>query len=204
MPLQEETNERVELNHERNSSPNICKKVPKSLVQMGGVKKRKRDTSKDNLSNELHPDHIIPDNELHTTVPNWKRRKNNASNNKSRKRKFNLIEDNLQGPSFIQNPPNSNQNNNSNQDINSDQKLSGKARKRQRWRNIQRKNIEKQKVKVEQKPNVNKTFTPFDYSTVNFKQFHGGARTSLNQQNIKAKFKGKVWGLKVCLNSKMF
>lgn len=133
-----------------------------TLIQMGG--KRKRKPPQTNQTDAYHPDHKVPDNELHTPVPNA----NTGRYYVGKKRKRNNSPQNKQVPNQNQKPvagPRQNQNTN----------------RRGRSRNFNnRKSPPKDHCKA------------FDYGKVDYQQFQGGSARVNTGQNVQTKFRGKV------------
>lgn len=133
------------------------KKEIKPLVAMGGTKKRKRNSSEDDI--ELTPTKTskFSDN-YQTTVPNV-------------------------------NAPYSNHKRKYDNDRNEEQHSKVNKNESNRGRNKQRPRRFRNR-----KQNASENFKPFDYSSVDYKQFQGGAasvRTN-NKKNPKNNFRGKV------------
>lgn len=145
---------------------------PQSLVEMGGSKKRKRE---DYTENEHQPTFEQPSNEYHTPVPNIKK------GGKQNKRKRSYVE--KAGEPNCKHPKNEDSTEPKNQ-------LTARQRKAL-WFQQRKRNLNSGGPSQSRHQEGNQ-FKPYDYSSVDFNQFQGGAGSVRQQQNIKSNFKSKV------------
>lgn len=170
-----------------------------TLVSMGGSKKRKRNELKTDDTEELHPDHNIPHNEVHTPIPRSKRFQKGKNNKRQHigNKQFNQSQSNKvfpQNSNFHDYLEQSNQSNNWHPQSGGNNR-NNKSNSKQRRREWFKKRLQKQQAKTlhsGSNQTQKDTFTPFDYSSVNFQQFRGNAGTANKKQNIKTHFKAKV------------
>lgn len=145
----------------------------KSLAEMGGSKKRKRDSFGGEDAQNSSKNLRIAETDFQTPVPNL-----NAGNNKFRKRKLDNNDFFVQKQARQDN----NANDNRSQETNRGR---GRNRNRSRQKTFNNKAMGAGQVQGQ----------PFDYSAVDYKQFQGGASgIRNNNKKNKNKFKPQVLG----------
>lgn len=186
---------------------------PKSLVEMGGTKKRKR--TEDEW--RQHDDRV-PNNELHTPVPNLrgtrfnrgKKRKqsnspignqqtnpnaNQQNNWNDRQRKLNPNQQRNRSPGQqINRSPGQQRNRSPNQQHNQNYNQQTSANPNQQEGNQNRnRKIIRNRNKYQHQDNAQKDHCQaFDYTKVDYQQFQGGSSRVNTGQTVQSKFKGKV------------
>lgn len=159
-----------------------------SLIHMQGTKRRRTNISRPEMDPSFNP----PDNPLHTPIPNidgmnqFKRKRPNK-----RKRKANP--NNRQQP--VQQEWLSNNERQNEQAVLDRNEPRNKKKRFQNKKTYNRNGYDNRKSKrnFDNSNNSNANFEPFDYSTVDYRQFQGGAGSSgSNNHRYNSKFKGKV------------
>ncbi|RZC34489.1 exosome component 10, partial [Asbolus verrucosus] len=158
------------------------KEKEKSLIEMGGSRKRKRDFDAEN--DGLFPEPQAIESSLHTPIPNMnKNQHNQEGQTDSQRQPQQLYKKKKKKNRQQQKQDNQNQNN-----------QGGKAQNRFSQRAVnqvvdfqQHENRQKKQKQNER----NKIFVPYDYASVDFRQFQGGAGSATGAVNIKSNFKAK-------------
>lgn len=161
------------------------------LIQMSGSsKKRKRNEIEDEP--DYHPNYVLPDNDLHTPVPNVKRPNYGRRRGKKRQSSEGVDEQEFKRKKV---DGNSSQNQKQQNKRYKGQKNKGKNPDNQQQQNIQNKNKAGKKRRKKgggQQLEKHQQFQAFDYSSVDYSQFRGGGKSVAGTQKPNASFKNKV------------
>lgn len=165
------------------------------LIQMSGSSKKRKRQEIEEDEVDYHPDYVLPENDLHTPVPNVKR--HNYWRGRGKKRQ---LSEGVDEREFKREKVDGNHSQNQKQ-----QNKRGKGRKN-KGKNLD--NQQQQNIQNTQNPNKSgkkkrnkgggqqlekhQQFQAFDYASVDYSQFRGGGKSVAGTQKPNASFKNKV------------
>lgn len=189
----------------QSAAAEISEKVAEAtlpLIQMSGSAKKRKHHEIEEDEPDYHPDYKLPENDLHTPVPNVRSQKRNYWRGRGKKRGSSEFVDEREpkkrkadGDSVPKqqgkrwrNRRNKG-NNRNNQQQSGVQNNSQIGNQQQAAKKQKKKRGNNQHQQQQQK---HQQFRPFDYSSVDYNQFRGGGKNVAGTQNVKQSFKSKV------------